>query len=481
MTSIVMSSDVHHPQRMRASRKRRFSQLEPDNVPASKQPPQSLIPSPGPSVPDEPANVSEQSCRSSNAPPQSKSPSKRIHEDLSSDYTPPTKYPRLQSPASADNIGAWISETNTSPDRSQSCPPAVDTNASSVDSIEHHSVSLATIQKMSQQPLYAESQELGSSASQSGKPGTAHSLYRVSLRQNYVYMDHSGRKIPPQLREYTASILKRREAPQLDDDSVSKVIDTAEKLADSPEAPTLKLLRTAMFPLERPGIAEGGNTKWNTTALPRNPEYEYPLSAPKADAWAGYDLEDNGWTSEQTSVLVHPIARPYIKPAAGGVCPGFMVEMKAESTSGSLWQAENQAAGCGAHSVNALVWLFTEAQLRESSLLMDTISFSTVVSHRQAIFYVHWYSEDTRRFYMSYLKSYSTMEPEDVRGCCSTVENILDHLLVPRKTKISNALQALCPFPDHWKPAKRGSITTTSTAASSFSEETRSSKQPRRR
>lgn len=193
-----------------------------------------------------------------------------------------------------------------------------------------------------------------------------------------------------------------------------------------------------MFPLQRSRIAEGGNTPWNTTALPRNPDYIYALSAPKADAWLEYTSNDEkaGWTSEQSNVLSHPTARPYVSPATGGTFPGFMIEMKADSTSGTFWHAENQAAGNGSHSVNALIWLLNEARLPESSLLMDTISFSAVVSHRQAIFFVHWYSEANRRFYMSYLKSYSTMEPEDIRSCNNTVKNILDHLLDQRKMKV---------------------------------------------
>lgn len=69
---------------------------------------------------------------------------------------------------------------------------------------------------------------------------------------------------------------------------MSKVIDTVEELADSIEVPTAKLIRTDMFPLESPGIAEGGNSLWSTVALPNNPEYQYDISAPKPDTYFGY-------------------------------------------------------------------------------------------------------------------------------------------------------------------------------------------------
>lgn len=385
ITLIVMNSDVHHPEPVRACNKRLFSELEPEDVPASKHPRLSPFPSPSLSVQDEHSNVSEPSCRSSSAPSRSKSPSKRTHQDLTSDYASSTKRRRLQFPTCADNIDTWISEiSNTSTDRSQSCPPAIGASASSIVKNKYRPVSLATIQKMSQQAIYAENQGLGLGPSQSGKPSTTRSMYRRCLRNNFISMDHSGREIPAKLRDYTKDILKRRGSPQLDDDSVSNVIDVAEDLTESPEAPTLKLLRTAMFPLQRSRIAEGGSTPWNTTALPRNPDYIYALSAPKADAWLGYTSNDEkaGWTSEQSNVLSHPTARPYVRPATGGTFPGFMIEMKADSTSGTFWHAENQAAGSGSHSVNALIWLLNEARLPETSLLMDTISFSAVVSHR---------------------------------------------------------------------------------------------------
>lgn len=83
-------------------------------------------------------------------------------------------------------------------------------------------------------------------------------------------------------------ILKQRKSPPLKDDAVSKIIETAEKLADSSEDPTSKLSRTSMFPLERYDIEEEDNAQWNTDALPNNPEYENDLSAPKPDVYLEY-------------------------------------------------------------------------------------------------------------------------------------------------------------------------------------------------
>ena len=181
--------------------------------------------------------------------------------------------------------------------------------------------------------------------------------------------------MPQEVREYTNTrILKRRESPQLGDDSVSKVIETAEELADSTEGPTSKLIRTAMFPLERSGIGEGGNSPWNTTALPNNPEYEYDLSAPKPDVYLGYPSNQRSrWSYARNNVINHPVARPYMQPARGNTFPFLMVEIKSEPTGGTLYVAENQAAGSGSYSVNALLWLLKEAGLSNSHSVEDKL------------------------------------------------------------------------------------------------------------
>ncbi|MCJ1410524.1 hypothetical protein MMC19_004609 [Ptychographa xylographoides] len=337
---------------------------------------------------------------------------------------------------------------------------------------------LETIKQMSQQRNVGP----GSVASQSGRPGTGHPLYRGSLLYNRVTMDYSGKKMPEELRDFTTTqVLKDRESPQLGDEAVSKVIETAEELADSSEGPTSKLLRTAMFPLERYGIGEGGNAPWNTDALPNNPEYQYDLSAPKPDIYLGYsNNQRSGWSFGQSNAINHPVARPYTQPARGNTFPFFMIEMKSEAAGGTLYVAENQAAGSGSHSVNALLWLLNQAGLSESHSVKDTVAYTVTMSHRQAIFYIHWYSADDRRFYMSYLKTFSSMEPQDIRKCSDTVKNIIDHAVGARKTMIGDALQALFPFPEHWKQARPAS-TVPSTPDTSFIEDAGANKIQRRR
>ena len=237
------------------------------------------------------------------------------------------------------------------------------------------------------------------------------------------------------------------------DDVVSKIIDIAEELADSSEGPTNKLLRTPMFPIDHTGIAEGGNTPWNTIALPNDPEDEYSLAAAKPDAYLGYSWgQQSGWSTSQHNVISHLRARPYTQPGRANTFPVLMFELKSEANRGTLYAAENQAAGSGSQSVNALSWLLQEAQksgLSDTDLMKDTVSFSFVMSHREAVFYMHWQSTEERRFYMSRLKPYSAFEPDEIRACNNAVKNTVENALGAPETKIGNALLALFPIPEN--------------------------------
>ena len=334
---------------------------------------------------------------------------------------------------------------------------------------------------MSQQPTqYGANVGSGSGTSQSGRPGTSHPLYRSTLYRNYVTLDCSGRQMPEELKTFASTqILKRRESPQLEDERVSNVIDAMEELADTTEGPVANLIRTDMFPFKHPGIAEGGNSQWSTAALPNNPGYQYDISAPKPDIHLGYPINHrSGWSDAQSNVIAHPVARLYTQPARGNTFPFLMVEMKSEAAGGTIYVAENQAAGSGSHSVNALLWLLREAGAYDSSSLTDTIAFTIAISHRQAIFYLHWYSAVDRRYYMSFLDSYSSVVAKDIRACNNTVKNIIEYGLGARKAGIGAALEALFPFPQHWKQARPPS-TAPLTPATSSADDARPNKKIR--
>ena len=312
------------------------------------------------------------------------------------------------------------------------------------------------LQKMSQrESQYAESSAPRSNSSNKA-PGTSDAAYIDTLYGHGIIMDLSGRKIPEELVPLKERILQKRSSPQLDDQAVFAVMDVAEELAYNSEGPTNKILRTPMFPLGYGGLVEGGNTQWNTVAMPNNPQCGNKLSAPKPDAYLAYPRGSKSpWTVKQNNVVNHPRVRPYSQPAKRNTFPSLSLELKAESAGGVLTTAEAQAAGSGSHSVNSILWLLEEAKaagLAEVDLMQDTVSFSVVSSHRQAVAYLHWLDPKEKYFYMSYLKSYSTFEANDIRGCNNIIKNIIDNAKGPRRIRIGEALVTLEPIKGSWDP-----------------------------
>ncbi|KAL8745630.1 MAG: hypothetical protein Q9190_002261 [Brigantiaea leucoxantha] len=370
--------------------------------------------------------------------------------------TPGSKHCRPQIPLDSP-IDAWILSTFCSDldpislpsNRPSSCPSTLN-----LDKSKYSPPSFALIKSMFQQPFQpGQNPGTGLCAPQGSKVGTSHWLYREVLYGNYVTMDVTGRQMPEELRTFVnTQILKQRES-SLEDEAISKVLDTAEEIANSTEYTTSELFKTAMFPFEHPGIVKGGGSQWNTIALPNDPECALNLSAPKPDIHFGYRASLRGWSRAQFNVFTHPAARPYSQPVRGATFPFLMVEAKSEATGGTIHVAENQAAGSGSHSVNSMLWLLGEAGTHAGSLLIDTIAFTIAMSSREAIIHLHWYSETDRRHYMSLLNSFSCVAPKDIQACHDTIKNIIDFGLGRRKAAVCTALGALVPIPQHWNEA----------------------------
>ena len=314
-----------------------------------------------------------------------------------------------------------------------------------------------TLQKMSQQgSQHAKSRVPRSNTSSNKAPGTSDVAYIDTLYGHGITIDLSGRKIPEELAPLKERILQRRSSPQLDDEAISAVIDVAEELAYNSEGPTKKILRTPMFPLGYGGLVEGGNTQWNTVAMPNNPRCDNKLSAPKPDAYLAYPRGSKSpWTVEQNNVVNHPRVRPYAQPAKRLTFPSLSLELKAESAGGMLTTAEAQAASSGSHSVISILWLLEEAKaagLAEVDMMQDTVSFSIVSSHRLAVAYLHWFDPKKKHFYMSHIKSYPIFDPDGIRGCNKIIKNIIDNANGPRRIRIGEALVVLEPIKDSWNP-----------------------------
>ncbi|MCJ1403355.1 hypothetical protein MMC11_006578 [Xylographa trunciseda] len=485
--SAMSSHDVLCPAPVR-DLKRTLADLDSDSKPAGKRTrlsPYSL-PTPPYSTQNEHPKQSSPLCD----PPDWRQRLKSsLLRPLDNQYRPPTKQPPANSQLSAwlnavpyprSDSCPTIPRTYSLPsclselERPQSCPAQFDlvrperpaSGPFAVDFIEpkhkHARLTLTALQEMSkQQPQNAESVGPPSNSSSSNKPpGTSDAAYMDTLFGHGIIMDPSGRKIPKELEPLKERILQRRSSPQLDNEAVFEVMNTAEELAYSSEGPTNKILRTPMFPLWYGGLAEGGNTQWNTIALPNNPKCDNKLSAPKPDAYLAYQRgQKSPWTVEQNNVVNHYRVRPYSQPAKRNTFPSISIELKSESAGGVLTTAEAQAAGSGSHSVNAVLWLLEKAKaagLTEVDMVEDTVSFSIVASHRQVVAYLHWLDPKAKHIYMSYLRSYSTFEVDAIRGCNNTIKNMIDNANGPRQMIIGKALVTLEPVIDSWNPPPAG-------------------------
>lgn len=169
--------------------------------------------------------------------------------------------------------------------------------------------------------------------------------------------------------------------------------------------------------------------------------------------------------------LVTHLRSGYTQPTAENVFPFLLVEIKSEAKKGTIWHAENQAAGGGAHCVNSIRWLLHEAE-GSSTPEVDptkTLAFSICLTARQALLYVHSYSPKNQQFLMSFVQSYIPTRPVDIQECNRHVKNISDFALNIRRLEIDNSLDALHPPPDSWPSKKRVHSTASSTPATFFS------------
>jgi len=499
--------NVLHPTPMR-DLKRTLTDLESDSEPASKRTRLSLgqLPTPPYSTKDDHPEQFSFLCDSLHWRERLKS---SLLRPLNSHYPPTTKqstanpqlsawldavpYPRADScPASPHTFSPPDPPSRSDPvelQRPQSCEARFDLvrherPASGLNpKPEHARLTLTALQEMSQQESQCAESFVPRSHSSSNKaPGTSDAAYIDTLYGHGIVMDLSGRKIPQELTPLKERILQKRSSPQLDDRAVFAVMDTAEELAYNSEGPTNKILRTPMFPLGYGGLVEGGNTQWNTVAMPNNPQCDTKLSAPKPDSYLAYPRGPTcPWTVKQNNVVNHPKVRPYSQPAKRNTFPSLSFELKAESAGGVLTTAEAQAAGSGSHSVNSMLWLLEEAEaagLTGVNLMQDTVSFSVVASHRQTVVYLHWLNPEEKCFHMSYLRSYSSFEADGIRGCNNTIKNMIDNAQGPRKIKIGKALTTLEPNTGSWNP-RPTTTTNPPTPSTSFSGDPRPPKRRR--
>lgn len=139
--------------------------------------------------------------------------------------------------------------------------------------------------------------------------------------------------------------------------------------------------------------------------------------------------------------------------------PFLVVEFKASSRNGSLWVAENQAAGAGAVCVNSLKKLLELAPREEQQLITDSMAFSCVINSTQAAVWVHWMEhevdadtgEKTDSFTSAELDLYNFKKPAGIVAFRSSIQNIIEWGLGERLSLIKDSLCRLLPEVPRWQ------------------------------
>ena len=276
--------------------------------------------------------------------------------------------------------------------------------------------------------------------------------YKSVLEYNGVYIDRTGNKMSDAVRGMVnTDILKKRTSPPLPPELLNHTVTSMDQWGNSTENVVNNFVTSSMFPVHQPGVALGGNSLWPRAALPYDPNYGYPISTPKPDYHVGYAVgKQSGFLPQQAHVIDHSYAQKYTQPGTGNSMPYLTVELKSEATGGTLWHAENQAAGSGTYCVKAMEWLLEQAKASENATEIDTVAFSIAATGRLVVLSIHWRSLEDRAYYMSYVKSFVTTDKEHVQACHSTVKNVLDWAVGERHRNLKQTLQILFPLSDQW-------------------------------
>ena len=443
-----MHPHIESPQLGR-SLKRSFDRCDSESLPPAKR--HQLPPTP-PTASHSFDKASQPNC--SQAAPLSPPEPSRILERRALAHIDPTSHP----PPKKSRIEGWLEEVSRSPPiRASSCPPQLENSnlLQTIEIDEGQPLSFDVVHEMSQSER--QSNGAGSIASgRSSRLSTSHPDYRKILRNNGIKIDDIGEKIPSDLRRFLDVHILQERSSKLSPEAIDAAVETAISMEESLEANVYSLADTALLPIKRPGIGRGGNTPWCTDGLPRNEVYPYPLAAPKADIHIGYPTDRTSkWKVEENAVIDHDVAKRLTQPAKGNSFPFFVFEIKSEAMGGNHWQLENHAAGSGAGCVNTMRWLYREAYPSEDPSIVDTIAFSASVTHRLAIYHVHFYLPEENQHYMSWIATRETMR--QIQKSNHLVESIFEHCLGARQTKVRKALSRLYPFPHHWKNSRPAS------------------------
>ncbi|MCJ1478738.1 hypothetical protein MMC13_007422 [Lambiella insularis] len=453
------------PSNLMKSRKRAREDDISSSLPATKHlrlELESSLPTPSPtasSIHDPSTQRSKARKQPRTSPPRSEpGPPNRALEDPNFDRALPRK-PRRQSLGNASPTwfrdrwlqsirpSGWIQEEIEGSDTL----PTIEAPGSSQIPVQ------AASDQMSQQQD-GETLAPGSVASsQSERLNTSSPMFRGTLKMNGSVIDNFGTKIPQEVQELVDKhIRKERKSPPLGNDDKAEIREKVGKVWDKAEPMVSDLLKTSLFPLDAPGIAEGRDIIWSTKPLPRNLDYPYALPAPKTDRHFGFRTsQDSDWTVQQLAVADHSKVRPYSQPTRENLFPSYLVEIKSEATNGTIYAGEGQVALGGVHRVSSLLWILDHVDPSRTPSSTDALVFSAVVSQREAVAHVHYYNPGDHTYYMSYIDSFSFQK--DAQGCRNHHKNVSEWMVEVQQPIIQDLLTRLQPIVKTWKKGRPAS------------------------
>lgn len=226
--------------------------------------------------------------------------------------------------------------------RPKSCPPQLESclrpgvfdlrEEAQVEKSWQEPRSFRFLRQMSQDPRPT-GWETSVASGRTSRPGTSNADYRTTLRNNGVHFNHTGKRIPSDLRQFLDTKILQERTTWLSAAEIADAVQTGVDIADSPEANVYDLINTALLPIKLSDVGRGGNTLWVSETLPRNQDYVFSLAAAKADVHCGYLVgQRSTWNVKENSVIDHPAARRFIQPAKGTACLTWYL-----SSSRRLW------------------------------------------------------------------------------------------------------------------------------------------------
>jgi len=178
----------------------------------------------------------------------------------------------------------------------------------------------------------------------------------------------------------------------------------------------------------------------------QNKEVLPDVSTPKPDAECSFS--DDAFLDEEIQILQHAHLRNYTQAHPYNYFPFLTFEVKADLTGGSMYHAQNQAAGAGAYAVYSLKSFLNLAHLDTNPLVDHTLFFSCTINPFFADIWIHWCEPDQTESNIDTFRSarigrYLLEDFEHLQKFKDAISNIRDWAIETRLPVIRTAVSEI--------------------------------------